>query len=127
MDVIDKIAIVTGGGRGIGRGIATVLARNGAGVVVADMNLDDALSVADEISALGRRSMAQRVDVTVQETVGSMVEAVLRRYGRIDILVNNAGVFAAPGWEERESWGEEDWDTWCTPSTWRASRRPWRP
>jgi NAD(P)-dependent dehydrogenase (short-subunit alcohol dehydrogenase family) len=110
MDVTDKIALVTGGGRGIGRGIATVLARNGADVAVTDLNLDDALSVAAEVSKMGRESMAQRVDVTVQESVESMVEAVLGRFGRIDILVNNAGIVAAPGWEERARWSEEDWD-----------------
>jgi meso-butanediol dehydrogenase/(S,S)-butanediol dehydrogenase/diacetyl reductase len=111
MDVTDKIALVTGGGRGIGQGIATVLARNGADVAVADINLDDALSVAAEISDMGRQSMAQRVDVTVQESVDSTVEAVLKRFGRIDILVNNAGIIGAPGWEERETPSEEDWDS----------------
>ena len=110
MDLTDKTAVVTGGGRGIGRGIATVLALNGADVVVADLSLEDARGVADEISALGRRSMSQGVDVTVQEAVDGMVEAALARFGRIDILVNNAGVFGAPGWEERDSWSEEDWD-----------------
>jgi NAD(P)-dependent dehydrogenase (short-subunit alcohol dehydrogenase family) len=106
MNVSDKIAIVTGGGRGIG----VVLARSGADVAVADVNLDDALSVAAEISDMGRQSMALRADVTVQEAVGNMVEAVLGRFGRIDILVNNAGIIGASGWEERATPSEEDWD-----------------
>ncbi len=111
MDVTGKIALVTGGGRGIGQGIATVLALNGADVAVADVNLDDALSIAAQVSDMGRQAMAQRVDVTVQEAVDNMVEAVLERFGRIDILVNNAGIVAAPGWEERETPSEEDWDS----------------
>ena len=111
MDVTGKIALVTGGGRGIGRGIAGVLARNGADIAVADVNLDDALGVAAEISDTGRQSMAQQVDVTVQGSVDSMVEAVLDRFGRIDILINNAGIIGAPGWEERETPSEEDWDS----------------
>jgi NAD(P)-dependent dehydrogenase (short-subunit alcohol dehydrogenase family) len=110
MDVADKIALVTGGGRGIGRGISTVLAQNGADIVVADINLDDALSVAAEVSEIGRQSMVQRVDVTVQESIDNVVDAVMQQFGRIDILVNNAGIIAAPGWEERERPNEEDWD-----------------
>ena len=109
MNVSDKVAIVTGGGRGIGHGISTVLARNGADVVVADVNLEGARSVADEISALGRRAMAQGVDVTVQSEVDEMVQAVLGRFERIDILVNNAGVGGAPGWGERVKPSEDDW------------------
>ena len=110
MNVADKIALVTGGGRGIGRGISTVLAQNGADVVAADINLDDALSVAAEVSEIGRQAMAQRVDVTVQESIDNVVDAVMQQFGRIDILVNNAGIIAAPGWEERERPSEEDWD-----------------
>ena len=110
MNVTDKVAVVTGGGRGIGHGISAVLARNGADVVVADVNLDGARGVSDEISNLGRQSMALGVDVTVQAEVDSMVEAALGRFGRIDILVNNAGIVGASGWEAREAPSEEDWD-----------------
>ena len=110
MDVADKIALVTGGGRGIGRAISTVLAQNGADIVVADINLDDALSVAAEVSEMGRQSIAQHADVTVRESIDVLVDAAIQRFGRIDILVNNAGIVAAPGWEERERPSEDDWD-----------------
>ena len=109
MDVTGKIAIVTGGGRGIGRGIVLALARNGADVVVADINAGDAGGVEDEAAAMGRRSMASHVDVTDQASVERMVRDVIDRFGHIDILVNNAGIHAAPGWEEREV-NEDDWD-----------------
>ena len=110
MNITNKVALVTGGGRGIGRGISLVMARNGADVSVVDINLDDAESVAAEIAALGRAAVAVKADVADQVSVDSMVDAVLERFGRIDILVNNAGVIAAPGWESREIPSDEDWD-----------------
>ncbi len=110
MDVSGSVAIVTGGGRGIGRGIVLALARNGAHVVVADLNPNDAEAAAREASAAQSRSMPVRVDVTVQGSVDGMVADVLAQFGRVDVLVNNAGVIAAPGWEERDSPSEEDWD-----------------
>ena len=110
MDVTGKAALVTGGGRGIGRGIALVLAENGADIAVADINLDDAQSVAQEVAGLGRESMAVHVDVTEQDSVERMVSQFIEQFGRIDILVNNAGVIAAAGWENRSTPTEEDWD-----------------
>ena len=110
MKVEDRVAIVTGGARGIGRGISLVLARNGADVAVADVNLEGAKSVAEEVVAAGRRSLAAHLDVADQTSVDRMVEDVLAHFGHIDILVNNAGVIGAPGWEQRESENEEDWD-----------------
>ena len=109
MDVTGKVALVTGGGRGVGRGIVMALARNGADVVVGDINLEDAANVAAEVAGLGRQSIASRVDVTSESSVANMTAEVMDTFGRIDILVNNAGVIAASGWEERESTTEEDW------------------
>ena len=110
MDVTGKVALVTGGGRGIGRGIAIALGKNGADVAVADLNLGDAQNVAREVADMGRESIPVHVDVTDQQSVDGMVDEVIARFGRIDILVNNAGVIAAAGWEERERPNEEDWD-----------------
>ena len=110
MDVTDRVAVVTGGGRGIGRGICLALARYGAEVVVADVNPEDAEAVRDEAAAMGRRSGAQYLDVTDQGSVDSMVEDAVSRHGRIDILVNNAGIIGAPGWQDRAETTEEDWD-----------------
>jgi NAD(P)-dependent dehydrogenase (short-subunit alcohol dehydrogenase family) len=110
MNVTDKIAIVTGGGRGIGRGISLVLARNGADIVVADLVADNARSVADEVRAMGRKSLALSLDVTSQVSADAMVESVMAEFGRIDILVNNAGIIGAPGWESRETPNDDDWD-----------------
>lgn len=110
MDVTDKIAIVTGGGRGIGRGISLVLARHGANIVVADLIEDNAQAVVDEVRALGRKSLALSLDVTSQASADAMVAEVMAQFGQIDILVNNAGIIGAPGWESRDTPNEDDWD-----------------
>ena len=81
MDVTDKVAIVTGGGRSIGRAIVLVLARNGADVIPADVNLEDAQTVATEASDEGRQSVASRLDVTDQESVAEAVRGVIERFG----------------------------------------------
>ena len=110
MDVTGKVAIVTGGGRNIGRAISIALARNGADVAVADVILENAQEVAAEIADLGRQSAALHLDVTDQDSADRATREVIERFGHIDILVNNAGVIGAPGWEERPRYSEEDWD-----------------
>ena len=109
MDVTDQIAIVTGGGRGIGRAITHVLANNGAKVVVADINEGDAQTVCGEIDEHGDRSLAVAVDVTDDESVRNLAARTLDEFGRIDILVNNAGTIGAPGWEGRDRPNDDDW------------------
>ena len=110
MDVTDKVAVVTGGGRGIGRGVCLAMASYGADVVAADVNLADAEAVRDEIAAAGGRASALSLDVTDADSVAAMVEQALSRHGRVDVLVNNAGIIGAPGWQDRKETTEEDWD-----------------
>ena len=110
MDVTGKTAVVTGGGRGIGRGIALALARNGADVVVAEIIEDNGANTATEVEAVGRRSLATALDVTDQASVDALMPSVLSEFEHVDILVNNAGIIGAPGWEQRERTNEEDWD-----------------
>ncbi len=88
----DRLAIVTGGGRGIGEGIVLKLAEEGAHVVVCDQDPSTAEACGARVRELGRRLLGLRVDVTGWEEVRAMVERVERELGRIDILVNNAGI-----------------------------------
>ncbi len=90
MKLAGKVAVVTGGARGIGRAICERYAVEGAKVAIADVLMDDAEALA---RGLGDASMAVRLDVTDQSSIDAMVEAVLARFGAIDILVNNAAVF----------------------------------
>lgn len=90
MRLKDKVAIVTGAGRGLGKGIAMELAKEGAKVVIADVNLaEDAVQ---EITAQGGTASCVKVNVAEQTDVQRMVEFAVQTYGRLDIMVNNAGI-----------------------------------
>ena len=92
MELSGKVALVTGAAQGIGKAIAMLLARNGAEVVVSDINLEKAQETANEIQGMGRRSLAIKVNVADLKDVERMVETTVEQFGRIDILVNNAGI-----------------------------------
>ncbi len=95
MRLKDKVAIVTGGGVGIGKAYAHGLAQEGAKVVVADIQEAEAQKVAADIRTAGGEAIAVSVDVTLPEKTQAMAAAALKTYGRIDILVNNAGLYSA--------------------------------
>ena len=105
MKLQGRVALVTGGARGLGRAYVLRLARLGADVVVNDIDLDAARefgeeltaeTVMDEVRAIGPRSLGIQADVTDYTQVENMVERVLSEFGRLDILVNNAGGYLAP-------------------------------
>ena len=87
----NKVAIITGGGRGIGKAIAVSFAQAGAHVTVAEIDSGSAETTAAEIRGLGRESLVTLTDVTDAKQVAKMVELTVAQFGRIDILVNNAG------------------------------------
>ncbi len=101
------MALVTGAAQGIGKAIALLLARNGADLVVSDINLEKAEETAKEIRAIGPKAMAVKVDVANLSDVERMVAGILEKLAKIDILVNNAGI-------TRDKlilrMTEEDWD-----------------
>ena len=103
----DRIAIVTGGGSGIGRAIALRFAQEGASVVVAGRTLEKVEKTAREVEKIGTGSLALRADVSISSDVAQMVKATVDRFGRIDILVNNAGTIVRKNFFE---YTEEDWD-----------------
>jgi len=111
MELEGRVAIVTGGGRGIGRATALELARLGADVVIAEMDKPGAERVAAEVKGLGCRSLALPTDVTSRADLKTMVDRTRGELGRIDILVNNAGIYRAAASLDVT---EEHWDAIMT-------------
>jgi 3-oxoacyl-[acyl-carrier protein] reductase len=92
MRLKDKVALITGGARGIGREIALTFAKEGADVAVADVNLDEANKACLEIETLGRKAIALQMDVTDFAKVEEAINKILDKLAKVDILVNNAGI-----------------------------------
>jgi len=88
----DKIAFVTGGGRGLGAAICNALSTAGATVVVADINLENARAVARDVGAAGGQARALQVDIGAEDQVQQAIAETLKSYGRLDALINNAGI-----------------------------------
>jgi len=101
-----QVAIVTGGGRGLGKVFCLAFAEAGADVVVADINDETGASTVSEVEQIGRKSIFVHTDVTIRESAAAMVAAGIDRFGRIDVLMNNAGV---SHWGEAETVSENDW------------------
>jgi len=109
MKLNDRVAIVTGGGRGIGLEIALALSQEGADIVVSGRQLDVLEQTATEIESQGRRAVAIVTDVTDELQVNELINKTLATFGRIDVLVNNAGIAgptAAVTNLSREAWDE---------------------
>jgi len=102
-----RVAVVTGGAQGLGRAITLGMAREGAKVVVADLQADKAESVAKEARALGAEALALEVNVASEPSVQRLAEETFKRFGAVDILVNDAGVYLR---SPVVSKSEEDWD-----------------
>ena len=106
-DLTGRVAIVTGGGRGLGRTIALALADHGADVVVVSRTMEQVERVAGEIQGKGRKALALRVDTSRKADVDAMVSRALDRWGRIDVLVNNAGIDII---KPAVDYAEAEWD-----------------
>ena len=108
MKLAERVTIVTGGAKGLGKAIAIACAREGARIVLCDVDVQSLDTAEAEVRALGRPVMAARVDVTDGPAVTAMVEEVVTAWGRVDILVNNAGGGIGPkGLEETL---DAEWD-----------------
>jgi NAD(P)-dependent dehydrogenase (short-subunit alcohol dehydrogenase family) len=109
MRLKDKVAIITGAGRGIGKAVALAFAASGADIVAVDLALFSVEATADEVRALGRRALAVRCDVSKGDDVDKMTQVSAQELGGIDILINNAGIAdiaPKPFFEVTE----EEWD-----------------
>ena len=102
-----RVAIVTGSGRGIGRAVAMAFAREGARVVIAELDPEPAEEVASEIKKRGGSAIAVNTDVSNRESVKRMAETALKEFGQVDILVNNAGILRL---NMIHNMTEEQWD-----------------
>ena len=107
MKLKKKVALVTGGGTGIGRAISLEFASEGANLAITSRKMENLDKVAKEIEEKGRRSLAVSADITVKSQVGQMVEKVIEEFGQIDILVNNSGTSRGMPIID---FTEEDWD-----------------
>ena len=91
-DLKNKVAIITGARRGMGKADALLLAKNGAKVTVADISQEDCQLVVDEIEKSGGEALAVKCDVTDEKDIEEMIKKTVEKFGRVDILVNNAGI-----------------------------------
>ena len=96
LDATDKVVVVTGGSKGLGRAMALGFAKAGADVVVASRKLEPCEEVAAEIRTRGRRALAVRCHVAHWDDCAALVDATVAEFGRIDVLVNNAGIAPVP-------------------------------
>ena len=109
MRLAGKVAMVTGGGAGIGRAIVLAMAREGADIVIPDIQAANAEAVAAEVRVLGRQAIVRKVDVTKESEIQAAMAEGIATYGQIDILVNNAGVNPGLGLPFTRQ-VEADWD-----------------
>src|SRR5689334_12474343 len=117
LELTNRVALVTGGGRGVGRGVCLRLAEEGAKVVVNDFHERRAERVAAEIKERGGQALAVQADITNLAQVRAMVAKATEVFGPVDILVNNAGIPTREGNEEVKG-GWEDFHT-SDPESWR--------
>ena len=110
MKLKDKVAIITGGGQGIGKEYALGFAQEGAKVVIAEIKLENAQQVAKEIESKGGKAIAIRTDVTSEADAREVVEKTIAAFGRIDVLVNNAAIYYGKEMKPFEFISEKEWD-----------------
>jgi len=110
MKLLNKVAIITGGGQGIGRIFALRFAQEGANVVIADINLDSAQRVAKEIETSGGKALPLFTDVSKEDSTLEMAVETVDRFGRLDILVNNAAFYYGLKRVPWNAWSIDDWN-----------------
>jgi 3-oxoacyl-[acyl-carrier protein] reductase len=106
----DKVAIITGAGRGLGKAFALRFADEGARLLLPDISPERAEATAAEIKARGGEAYAMKTDISIEADTQKMAEEVMRIYGRVDILINNAALYYGVARRRWDQWKVEDWD-----------------
>ena len=106
----DKVAIITGGGRGIGRAFALRFAEEGAKIMIPDISLERAEAVVKEIEAKGGEAAAMLTDISDESATKKMADEVIKQFGKADILLNNAAIWAGINITPWDGWTVEQWD-----------------
>ena len=106
----DKVAIITGAGRGLGKAFALRFADEGAKLLLPDISLERVQSTVEEIKAKGGEAVAMKTDISEEKDTQKMAEEVMRLYGKVDILLNNAAMYYGVGRREWDAWTVADWD-----------------
>jgi 3-oxoacyl-[acyl-carrier protein] reductase len=110
MSLKGKVAVITGGGQGLGRSYAFTLAENGAKVAIAEINAEKAEQVVQELREKNYEAIAVKVDVSDEASTQIMTDAVIEKWGKIDILINNAAYFSTIKMKPFEEISVEEWD-----------------
>jgi 3-oxoacyl-[acyl-carrier protein] reductase len=110
MQLQDRVAIVTGGGQGLGRAFAHALAREGASVAIAELDGSRGEAVAEEVRAAGGQALAVATDVAAEDSTRALAATVHERFGRIDVLVNNAAIFSTIKMRPFDEIPVDEWD-----------------
>jgi 3-oxoacyl-[acyl-carrier protein] reductase len=106
----DKVAIITGAGRGLGRAFALRYAEEGARLLLPDISLERSEGVAKEIRGKGGEAVAMEADISDEKATKKMAEKVMQQYGRVDILLNNAAIWYGLNMTPWDTWTVEEWD-----------------
>jgi 3-oxoacyl-[acyl-carrier protein] reductase len=106
----DKVAIITGAGRGLGKAFALRFAEEGAKLLLPDISLERAEEAVKEIKAKGGEAVAMETDISVEADTQNIAEQVMQQYGRVDILVNNAAIWYGIRAKPWDAWVAGDWD-----------------
>jgi len=106
----DKVAIITGGGRGLGRAFALRFAEEGAKLLLPDISLERAKDTAKEIRAKGGEAVAIETDISDENATKKMADKVMQQYGKVDILLNNAAIWYGINIKPWDTWTVEEWD-----------------
>jgi len=110
MRLKDKVAIITGGGQGLGRAYALRFCKEGAKVVIPEINFENAKKVEQEIIDMGGEALAIKTDVSSEEDTAAMAEKTMEKFGKIDVLINNASIYMGLESKPLENIAVEEWD-----------------